>query len=202
MRASAAAARILRLARRRGSITRREVAAAGIHTQELSRLERAGRLERVGRGLYRLPDAPTTEHHGLALVAAASPKAVICLLSALSFHKIGTQLPPEVWVALDRRSRRPAISYPLVRVMRFGGAPLTQGIETHRIEGEKVRVYTLAKTLADTFKYRNKVGLDVALEALRETWRARRVTMAEITRYARICRVERVMQPYLESLVA
>ena len=190
------------MTRRRGSITRREVAEAGIHTQVLSRLVRDGRLDRLGRGLYRLPDTPVTEHHGLALVAAAAPRAVICLLSALSFHRVGTQLPHEVWIALDRRSRRPAIHFPPLRVMRFGGAPLTEGIETHRIEGETVRVYSLAKTLGDVFKYRNKVGLDVAMEALREAWRDRRVTMAQITRYARLCRVERVMRPYLEALVS
>jgi predicted transcriptional regulator of viral defense system len=194
-------AQVLRLARIRGSITRREVAQAGIHTQTLSRLVRAGTLERVARGRYRLPDAPITEHHGLALVAAAVPAAVICLVSALSFHEVGTQLPHEVWIALDRRTRRPALTWPRLRVHRFSGKSLTEGIETHRIEGESVKVYSVAKTLADVFKYRNKVGLDVALEALREAWRARRFTMDEIHRYARLCRVERVMRPYLEALV-
>jgi predicted transcriptional regulator of viral defense system len=202
MASADSAGRLLSLARRRGSITRRAVAKAGVHTQTLSRLVKEGRLERVGRGLYRLPDAALTEHHGLALVAAAVPRAVVCLLSALSFHQVGTQIPHEVWVAIDRRSRRPALAYPPLRVVRFGGAALTEGIETYRIERETVRVYNLAKTIADTFKYRNKVGLDVALEALRESWRSRRVTMAEIDRYARICRVERVMRPYLEGLVA
>lgn len=195
-------ARLLRLARRRGSVTRREVAEAGIHTQTLSRLVRAGALERVARGRYRLPEAPMTEHHGLALAAASVPKGVVCLLSALSFHQIGTQLPHEVWIALDRRTRRPSLVYPRLRVHRFSGKALTEGIETHRIEGEAVRVYGVAKTIADAFKYRNKIGLDVALEALREAWRARRFTMDEIQHYARICRVERVMQPYLEALVA
>jgi len=195
-------ARVLRLARRRGSVTRREVSDAGIHTFTLSRLVRAGALERVARGRYRLPDAPITEHHGLALVAAAVPKAVICLVSALSFHQIGTQLPHEVWIALDRRARRPVLPYPPLRVLRFSGEALTAGIETHRIEGETVRAYGVAKTIADIFKYRNKVGLDVALEALREGWRDRRFTMEEINRYARVCRVERVMRPYLEALVA
>ena len=194
--------RLLRLARRRGSVTRREVAEAGLHTHTLSRLVRAGALERVARGRYRLPDAPITEHHGLALVAAAVPKAVICLLSALSFHQIGTQLPHEVWIALDRRTRRPSLSYPRLRVFRFGGKALMEGIDAHPVEGETVRVYCVAKTIADVFKYRNKIGLDVALEALREAWRARRFTMDEIHRYARVCRVERVMRPYLEALVA
>ena len=194
--------RLLRLARRRGSVTRREVAEAGLHTHTLSRLVRAGALERVARGRYRLPDAPITEHHGLALVAAAVPKAVICLFAGLSFHQIGTQLPHEVWIALDRRARRPSLAYPRLRVHRFSGNALTEGIETHRIEGETVRVYSVAKTIADVFKYRNKVGLDVALEALREAWRGRGFTMDEIHRTARICRVERVMRPYIEALVA
>lgn len=202
MKTADAQDRLLDLARKRGSITRQEVIAAGIHTQTLSRLVRSGDLERVGRGLYRLPETPITENHGFALVAAAVPKGVICLLSALRFHTIGTQLPPEVWIALDRRSRRPSIEYPRLRVVRFGGAALTEGIETHRIEGETVRVYCPAKTVADCFKYRNKVGLDVALEALREAWRERRFTMDEIHRYARFCRVEHVMRPYLEALVA
>jgi predicted transcriptional regulator of viral defense system len=194
--------RLLRLARRHGSVSRQEVAEANIHTQTLSRLVRAGTLERVARGRYRLPNAPVTEHHGLALVAAAAPKAVICLLSALSFHQIGTQLPHEVWIALDRRSRRPSLRYPRLHVVRFGGDALTEGIETHRVEGETVRVYNAAKTIADTFKYRNKIGLDVALEALREAWRARQFTMDKMYFYARVCRVERVMRAYLEALAA
>lgn len=201
MGAADTTSRVLRLARRHGSVSRREVAEAGIHTQALSRLVQAGILERVARGRYRLPGAPITEHHGLALVAAAVPTAVICLVSALSFHEIGTQLPHEVWIALDRRARRPALTWPRLRVHRFSGKALTEGIETHRIEGELVQVYCVPKTLADMFKYRNKIGLDVALEALREAWRARRFTMDEMHRYARICRVERVMRPYLDALV-
>jgi predicted transcriptional regulator of viral defense system len=178
------------------------VARAGIHTQTLSRLVEAGALERVARGHYRLSDAPLSEHHGLAIVGAAVPRAVICLLSALSFHEVGTQAPHEVWIALDRRDRRPALYFPKLRVQRFGGKSLTEGVETHIIEGESVRVYDVAKTIADLFKYRNKVGLDVALEALREAWRDRRFGMADLERYARICRVANVMRPYLQALVA
>jgi len=195
-----ASARALRLARRAKSVTRGDIAAAGIHTQALTRLVKNGTLERVSRGRYRLPDAPVTEHHGLALAAAAVPKGVVCLISALNFHGIGTQLPAEVWIALDRRTRRPALRYPPLRVVRFGGSALSEGIESHSIEGVAVRVYNVAKTLADVFKYRNKIGLDVALEALREAWRDRRFKMDDIHRYARVCRVERVMRPYLESL--
>jgi predicted transcriptional regulator of viral defense system len=197
-----ASARALRLARRAKSVTRGDIAAAGIHTQALTRLVKNGTLERVSRGRYRLPDAPVTEHHGLALAAAAVPKGVVCLISALNFHGIGTQVPAEVWIALDRRTRRPALRYPPLRVVRFGGSALSEGIEGHSIEGVAVRVYNVAKTLADVFKYRNKIGLDVALEALREGWRDRRFKMDDIYRYARVCRVERVMRPYLESLAA
>jgi predicted transcriptional regulator of viral defense system len=198
---AAAPARLLRLAQRRGFFTTREVAEVGIHTQTLSRLVHAGTLERVARGRYRLSGRPVTEHHGLALAATAVPNGVVCLLSALSFHGIGTQLPREVWMAIDRRARRPALRYPALRILRFSGKALTEGVQTHRLEGETVRVYSAAKTIADVFKYRNKVGLDVALEALREAWRARRFTMDEIHHLARVCRVERVMRPYLEALV-
>ena len=201
MAVASASVRLLRLARRKGSVTRQQAAVAGIHTQALSRLVRAGALERVARGRYRLPNAKITEHHGLALVAASVPKAVICLLSALSFHKIGTQLPHEVWIALDRRMRRPSLRYPPLHVVRFGGPALREGVEVHQIEGETVRVYSPAKTIADVFKYRNKIGLDVALEALREAWRSRLFSINELNQYARICRVERVMRPYLEALV-
>jgi len=194
--------RVLSFAQRRGSVTRREVAAAGIHTQAISRLVRDGALERVSRGRYRLPNAPVSEQHGLVLVSAAVPHGVLCLLSALSFHEIGTQLPHEVWIAIDRRSRRPSLQYPPLRVVRFGGKSLSDGIERHRVEGQTLSVYCVAKTLADLFKYRNKIGLDVALEALREAWRNRQFKMDDLQRYARMCRVQQVMKPYLEALVA
>ncbi|MBC7983920.1 MAG: type IV toxin-antitoxin system AbiEi family antitoxin domain-containing protein [Candidatus Obscuribacterales bacterium] len=192
----------LKLARRRQGVTTREIAAAGIHRQTLTRLVESGKLSRISRGMYRLPDHSITEHHGLVLACAAAPKAVITLLSALSFHRIGTQLPSEVWIAIDRRARRPALKYPSLRVLRYTGDALSAGVESHRIEGQTVRVYSAAKTVADCFKYRNKIGLDVALEALREAWRMRSLTMDELDRYARICRVHRVMRPYLELLVA
>ena len=193
--------KILKLARRRQGVTAREIAAAGLHRQVLTRLVEAHQLERVVRGVYRIPDQPFTEHHGLALVSSSIPHGVICLLSALQFHQLGTQLPSEVWIAIDRRARRPALKYPPLRVLRFSGAALSQGIETHRIEGQTVRVYNITKTLADCFKYRHKIGIDVVLEALREAWRSRRFTMEELDRYAAICRVQRVMRPYLEALL-
>lgn len=193
--------RTLKLARRRGGVAARDLAAAGIHRQVLSRLVDAGELERVTRGQYRLPDRPLTENHGLVLACAAIPNGVVCLLSALAFHGIGTQLPFEVWMTIDRRARRPALRHPPLRLMRASGAALTEGVESHRIEGQAVRVYSVSKTLVDCFKYRNKIGLDVALEALRDGWRARRFTMDELDSAAAICRVQRVMRPYIESLV-
>ena len=193
--------RALELASRSGTLTASEAARAGIHSQQLSRLVREGRLERVTRGLYRVPGQPVTEHHGLALAARSVPQGVVCLLSALGFHGIGSQLPFEVWMAIARRARAPKVEYPPLRLMRFSDLSLSTGVETHRIEGQVVKVYSVAKTLADLFKYRNKIGLEVALEALREAWRERRCSMDEIDRYARICRVERVMRPYLEALV-
>lgn len=192
----------LKLARRRQGVTAHELAEAGIHRQVLTRLVADGQIERVVRGVYRLPEQSFTEHHGLVLASAAVPQATICLLSALQFHSIGTQLPSAVWIAIDRRARRPALKYPPLRIVRFGGAALTAGIESHRIEGQTVRVYNAAKTVADCFKYRNKIGIDIAVAALRDAWRARRFSMDELDRYVRICRVQRVIQPYLEALIA
>jgi predicted transcriptional regulator of viral defense system len=168
----------------------------------LTRLVESGDLARVARGIYRLPEHDMTEHHGIALAAAAVPEGVICLLSALQVHGIGTQLPSEVWMALDRRAWRPSVEYPPLRIVRYTGEALTSGIKVHQMEGRRVKVYNPAKTIADCFKYRHKIGLDVALEALREAWRARRFTMDELDRYAAICRVQRVMRPYLAALAA
>lgn len=193
---------ILDYARQQSIFTAREASKMGIHSQLLTRLVREGTLERIARGQYRLPDQQLTEHFSLAVVAQAVPSGVICLLSALSFHGIGTQLPADVWLAIDRRARWPRLDYPRLRVVRFSGEAFTAGIETHTVEGQTVKVYGIAKTLADLFKYRNKVGLDVVLEALRETWYENRFTIDEIDRYARICRVQRVMTPYLEALVS
>jgi len=194
--------RILSLARTSGYVTAREVSRAGIHTQELTRLVADGTLERIGRGKYRLAGAEISEHHGLVLAAAAAPEGVICMLSALVFHGIGTQLPAEVWVAIERGRRPPKVANLRLRIVRFSDPAFHEGIEVHEIERQRVRVYGVAKTLADLFKARNRVGLDVAVEALREAWRDRRFTMAELERAARACRVARVMRPYVEGIVA
>ena len=193
--------RVLQLAKDHGLITDREVREMGIHPQTLKRLVESGQIERIARGRYCLAEYPFTEHHGFVLASAAIPNGVICLLSALQFHQIGTQLPHEVWIAMDRGAWRPKVEYPPLRVVRFSGEALTAGVEEHILEGQTVRVYNVAKTLADCFKYRNKIGLDVALEALNEAWRDRRFTMDSLERYAHVCRVSNVMRPYLEALV-
>jgi predicted transcriptional regulator of viral defense system len=194
--------RLQTLARRRGLFTAADARGAGVHSQELTRLLGAGGIQRVARGQYRFAEKPITEHHALAVAARAVPRGVICLLSALSYHGIGTQLPADVWIAIDTRSRKPAVKQLAVEIVRSGGAAFTEGIQVHRIEGEAVRIYSVAKTLADLFKYRNKVGLDVALEALREAWKERKFTMPALDRAAKACRVERVMRPYVEAVVS
>ncbi len=194
--------RVVDLVQQRGIVTSGAVSRAGIHTQALTRLVAAGMLERVGPGRYRLASADVTEHHGLALAAAAARQGVICMLSALTFHGIGTQLPAEVWLAIERGRRPPRVPNLRLRIVRFSGPSFHEGIEEHEIERLPVRVYSVAKTLADLFKARHRVGLDVAVEALREGWRDRRFSIPELERAARACRVERVMRPYVESVVA
>ena len=193
--------RILELAHESGIVSTAEVRSQGIHHEYLRQLCKEGKLIRVGRGLYSLPDGDVTVHHGLAQARKAIPKGVICLLSALRFHEIGTQAPHEVWVAIDRRAARPRAKHPRTRIVRFSGKSLTEGIDEHNIEGVLVRIYNPAKTVADCFKYRNKIGLDVALEALREAIRERRCTIDELWRYAKICRVTEIMRPYMEAMV-
>jgi predicted transcriptional regulator of viral defense system len=160
-----------------------------------------GSVDRVARGLYGWPDADVTEHHSLAEAARLVPKGVVCLLSALEFHGITTQSPHEVWLALPGKAWAPKVEYPKLRIVRASGPALTAMVEKHRVEGVVVKVYSVAKTVADCFKYRSKVGLDVALEALRDGFRQRGVTMDKLWAAASVCRVENVMRPYLESLV-
>jgi predicted transcriptional regulator of viral defense system len=179
----------------------RDFVGHGINRSQLRAAVAAGLVERAGRGLYTLPGSPNlTEQHTLAEVASRVPQGVFCLLTALRFHQLTTQNPPEVWVALPPQAWRPRLDVGPVRLLHFSGAALQAGMEQHEVEGVPVRVYSPAKTVADCFKFRNKVGLDVALEALRETWKSRRATMDDLHRFAKICRVARIMQPYLESL--
>ncbi|HYS58783.1 MAG TPA: type IV toxin-antitoxin system AbiEi family antitoxin domain-containing protein [Burkholderiales bacterium] len=192
--------KVLQVARRQGVLRPLDLARYRIPRVILRRMEANGQLTRVSRGLYSLPEPDVTEHRSTVEVSKKVPKGVICLLSALRFHGLTTQNPHQIWIAIGEKARRPKLEYPPLRVMRFSEATLGAGVETHVVEGVKIRVFNPAKTVADCFKYRNKIGLDVALEALREAWRERRSTSQELWKYAEICRVANVMRPYLESL--
>jgi predicted transcriptional regulator of viral defense system len=192
--------KVLRLVRRLGIVRPRDLRAYALPGEALWRLASRGLLEQRSRGVYALADHEYTEHHSLAEAAKRVPRGVICLLSALRAHNLTTQSPHEVWIAIDRKARLPRSGAAKLRVVRFSGKALTEGIERRRVEGVTVPIYNVAKTVADCFKYRNKIGLDVALEALREAWRERRATSQELWEYAEICRVANVMRPYLESL--
>lgn len=178
----------------------RDLTAQGFNRVQVQQAVQAGLLERAGRGLYRQPGADITEHHPLAEVGKQVPHGIVCLLSALSFHRLTTQNPHEVWLALGHKTWSPRAQSVGLRIVRFSGPALHEGVETHTIEGVPLRVYNPAKTVADCFKFRHKIGLDVALEALRETWRERRATMKDLEHYAQFNRVAKVMRPYFESL--
>lgn len=186
--------------KRKGFVRVRDLAAHRIHPEYLRRLESSGHLVRLGRGLYAPAAADITEHHALAEIAARVPRGVLCLLTALRFHRLGTQNPREVWLAIDRKAARPRIEYPPLRVVRFSGPALSKGIEKHRIEGIEVKLTSPARTVVDCFKYRNKLGFDVALEALRACRRRNDYKLDDLWNYAKLQRVSRVMQPYLEAL--
>jgi predicted transcriptional regulator of viral defense system len=172
----------------------------GVSRAKLQRLVERGDLIRLRRGIYSKPDrVETTEHHDLAVVAMSIPRGVICLLSALRFHGLGTQNPAEVWVAIHGKARKPKIEHPPVKIVRFSRPALQHGVETHQIEGATVRVTSPARTVADCFKFRNKIGPDIALEALREYRRARK-SLDDLVQAAQEVRVANVMRPYLEAL--
>jgi len=175
----------------------------GLSFRDLSHGVESGELEKISPGLYRIAAIPPTELETIAMVSKAVPNSVVCLLSALSIHHIGTQLPHDVWLAIDRKARKPRIRVPArVRFVRFSGSMLTYGVETRKAQGGTFRITSPARTVVDCFRYRNKVGLDVALEALRDVIRSRAATMDEISRAADVCRASRVMRPYIEALVS
>jgi len=192
--------RVLEIVRRAGVLRPRDLDPHGIPRQYLRILLDRGLVKRIGRGLYMASDAEVTEHHTLAAACKRVPGGVICLLSALRFHGVGTQEPHEVWIAIGDKDRLPKPKYLPLRIVRFPPRALRTGVEEHKIEGVIVRVFNVPKTVADCFKYRNKIGLDMALEALRDCWRQQRATMDDLWRYAKICRMTNVMRPYLESL--
>ena len=172
----------------------------GIHPRTLYGMRDAGELEQISRGYYRLANLPQVGNPDLVATALAVPKGVICLISALSYHGIGTQIPHMVDIAIEKDTKRPRIDYPPIRTFWFSGSAFTEGVQVHDIDGVPVRIYSPAKTVADCFKCRNKVGLDVTLEALLEVRRNRLATVDELFRMATVCRVANVMRPYLEAL--
>ncbi len=192
---------IVKLISKNGVLRPRDLDVYGIPREYLRQLYEAGQLDRAGRGLYVLADAEVTENHTFAQAAKRIPKGVISLLSALRFHELTTQLPFEVWMTIEAKAWRPKVDRPRIRFMRSSGKAFTQGIVIHNIEGVSVKIYNPAKTVVDCFKYRNKIGLDVAIEALRDCITQRKCTMDELWVYAKICRVTNVMRPYMEAIV-
>ena len=191
-----------RVFHRHGGVLRTsEAIRLGIHPRTLYAMRDGGILEWLSRGLYRLADLPPLGNPDLVAVALKVPRGVICLISALAYHELTTQIPHEVYLALPRGGEPPRLEYPPVRVFWFTGEAFTAGIDTHPLDGVPTRIYSAEKTLADCFKYRNKIGLDTAVEALRLYRRQRRIKVDELMRFARICRVEKVMRPYLEALL-
>jgi predicted transcriptional regulator of viral defense system len=190
----------LALVKRLGLVRPKDLNQHGIPVIYLRRLLHRGELVQPARGVYAVTGHEPTLHHSLAMVSKRIPRGVVCLLSALAYHDIGTQLPSVVWLAIDQRSRPPVTTDLPAKIVRFSAQSLVEGVEEHSVEGVTVRITNPAKTVADCFKFRNKVGLDIALEALRDAWRKRKVTMVELDRFAATNRMTNVMRPYLEML--
>jgi len=192
---------ILKMVDQKGIIRPRDIEAEGIPRTYLYNLCKSGQLERRSRGLYARVDAPITQNYDLEELAKRMPKAVLCLISALYFHNIGTQVPHEIWLSIPKSSWKPSIEYPPLNLTYVSGTAYSFGIEEHLENGVKIKVYSPAKTVADCFKFRNKIGLDVALEALKETWRDRKATADELVAAAKACRMYNIMRPYMEAIV-
>jgi predicted transcriptional regulator of viral defense system len=186
----------------RGIARLAELRNAGVTAATVSRMERDGEVLRLARGLYQLPDAELAANHSLAEVAKRVPKAVLCLVSALAFHGLTDQLPRHVWLAIGRKDWAPKPDGTPIRIVRFTESLLNEGIETHTVEGVPIKVFGVAKTVADCFRYRSKIGLSVAIEGLQETLRQRRATPGEIANQAERGGVGTVIRPYLEALTA
>ena len=192
--------RVMNLARQKAMLRPSHLQEIGIARVVLTRLTAAGQLEKVGRGLYRLPDAPVSEQESLATIAVKVPQAVFCLLTALQIHELTTELPRQIWIAMPQGSHTPKIDYPPVKMVQFTGEAFSQGVEVIQADRVALRVYGVAKTVADCFKHRNKIGLNVAIEALRDALAQKKTTANDLWRFAKICRVANVMRPYLETL--
>lgn len=197
-----ARARAIRIIRAGGGMVRgSEALRVGIHSRTLCQLREEGILELVSRGIYRLADQATISNPDLVTVAMRIPQAVVCLISALAFHELTTQIPHAVYIALKKGAEPPRLAYPPISVHRFSAASLNAGIEQHLIDGVKVRIYSPEKTLADVFKFRNKIGMDVVLEALNLYKTRKAFNLGELLKYAGICRIEKVVRPYLEAMI-
>lgn len=194
------AEKLVDLAKSRGLIRPSDLEAHGIPRVSLTRAVRRGELERLGRGVYGLPGRNVSSEGTLAEVAIRVPKGVVCLLSALRFHGLTTQAPFQTWLAIANKAAAPKFDYPPLRIVRYSGEALSEGVEEHVVDGVTVRVTGVAKTVADCFKYRNKIGMDVALEALRDGWAQRKLTIDALWHHAAVNRVANVMRPYLESV--
>lgn len=187
--------------KKNGIIRTAEAIKIGIHPRSLYALRDTGDLERVSRGVYRLTEKKSISNPDLVTVAIRFPRAVICLISALAFHDITTQIPHVVFIALEKGAETPRIDYPPLSVHRFSNESLVAGIEEHVIDGVTVRVYCPEKTLSDCFRFRNKIGMDVILEALKLYRARKKFNLEELLKYSRICRVENIMKPYLEATI-
>jgi predicted transcriptional regulator of viral defense system len=188
--------------KRKGGLLRMSDAIrAGVHRDTLRVMVQRGDLEKLSRGLYRLIDSRTPSHPDLAAVAVKVPQGVICLISALAYHELTTQIPHEVYLAIDRNSEPPRIEFPPVRTFRFSGAAFTEGVDRHKVDSVTLRVYSREKTIADCFKFRNKIGLDTCVEALRRYRESRGFNPDVLLRYAAICRVKQVIRPYIEAVL-
>ena len=192
--------RVLDLVRQMGTLRPTNLQDIDIPRVVLTRLTASGQLEKVGRGLYRLPDAPISEQESLVTIAVKVPHAVFCLLTALQIHELTTQLPRQIWIAMPQGSHTPKIDYPPVKMVQFTGDAFSEGIEVIQSDRVALRVYSVAKTVADCFKHRNKIGLDVAIEALKDALAQKKASANDLWRFAKICRVANVMRPYLETL--
>lgn len=188
------------LAKELGVLTPKDLESYGIPRQYVQQLEQFGLLDRTSRGIYTCVKGDITEYHSYAEVCKRVPNGVICLSTALRFHELTTQSPWQVWLAIPHKARRPKMEYPPLRLFHMSGEAFTSGVEEHKIEGATVRVFNVAKTVVDCFKFRHKIGVDVAVEALKEYWFEQRGTIDELCHYADICRVHNVMRPYLQML--
>lgn len=192
--------KVLKIVKKRGVVRASELTKEGIPRVAISRLVSESKLERLAHGLYCLSGTELSEKEGLVIIGRRVPRAVFCLLTALQLHELTTQLPRKVWIAMPRGSHTPQIKYPPIKMMQYSDDAYAEGVEIMKSDKVNLKVYNLAKTIADCFKYRNKIGIDVAIEALKEAYSKNKVTMDDLWHYAKICRVASVMRPYLEAI--